>query len=310
MAAVLQATPQRYPPPAVRGEVRSVWSAQALRGAGPVWSSREAALYWVDTAGRQLHRFDPVRKLRDSWSFDEDVGAVAECAAQPGLLLALRRDLAHFDPETGRLRRLHQPEPAQPGNRLGGGCCDAQGRFWVSTHSANAQLPTGALYRYSGGSHCARLLSDLNANHGLCWSADQRTLFLADPAQRRVLACDFDAPSGSISPTRTWLQLARHEGTPQGMCTDASGRIWLARAGAGSVSCHAPDTGEELLRVRVPASQVTGCSFGGPELRTLFITSACQLATEAALFSEPLAGALFAVEVDGPGLPAHIFVGS
>jgi D-xylonolactonase len=309
MAAVLQATPQRYPLPAVRGEVRSVWSAQALRGAGAVWSAREGALYWVDTAGRQLHRFDPVRKLRDSWSFHEDVSAVTECDQQPGLLIALRRELAIFDPETGRLQRLHQAEPAHPGNRLGDGRCDAQGRFWISTHNANTLQPTGALYRYTGGSQCARLLSGLGASHGPAWSRDQRTLFLADTAQRRVLACDFDVDSGAVGPARTWLQLAYHEGSPQGLCTDAAGRIWLARAGAGSVSCHAPDTGEELLRIPVPANQVTGCTFGGPGLRTLFITSACQPTPDAALFTEPLAGALFAVEVDSPGLPAHIFAG-
>lgn len=309
MAAVLQATPQRYQAPMVRTEVRSVWSAQALRGAGAVWSRREDALYWVDTAGRQLHRFDPVRKLRDSWSFDEDIGAVAECSRQPGLLVALRRDLAIFDPETGRLQRLHQVEPAHPGNRLGDGHCDAQGRFWFGTHNASNPSPTGALYRYAGGSQCTRVHSGLASSHGPAWSPDQRTLFLTDSAQRRVLAYDMDADRGTLSPARTWLQLARHEGSPQGLCTDADGRIWLARAGAGCVSCHAPDTGEELLRIRVPASQVTGCTFGGRDLRTLFITSACQQAVDASLFNEPLAGALFAVEVESPGVPAHLFVG-
>lgn len=309
MAAVLQATPQRYHAPTALTEVRSVWSAQALRGAGAVWFAREGALYWVDTAGRQLHRFDPVHKLRDSWSFGEDIGAVAECSRQAGLLIALRRDLAIFDPETGRLQRLHQAEPAQPGNRLGGGHCDAQGRFWFSTHNASNPTPTGALYRYTGGSQCTRIHSGLASSHGPAWSQDQRTLFLADAAQRRVLAYEMDADNGTLGPARTWLQLARHEGSPQGLCTDAAGRIWLARAGAGCVSCHAPDTGEELLRIPVPASQVTGCTFGGPGLRTLFITSACQPTPDAALFTEPLAGALFAVEVDSPGLPAHIFAG-
>jgi sugar lactone lactonase YvrE len=102
---------------------------------------------------------------------------------------------------------------------------------------------------------------------------------------------------------------ARHEGTPQGLCCDAAGRIWLARAGAGYVSCHAPDTAEELLRISVPSSQVTGCVFGGEGLHTLFITSASSPAPHGTLFTEPLAGSLFAVEVDSPGLAAHLFVG-
>lgn len=309
MAAVLQATPQRYRPPAVRSEVRSVWSAQALRGAGPVWSSRENALYWVDTAGRQLHRFHPQHKLRDSWSFDESIGAVAECVSRPGLLLALRHELAVFDPDSGRLQRLHQAEPAQPANRFGDGRCDVRGRFWVSTRHATSQVPSGALYRYTGGSRCQRLQSGIGPSHGPAWSLDHTTLFMTDAAQRRVLACDFDADKGTLGVPRTWLQLAPGEGQAQGLCTDAAGRIWIARSGAGFVSSHDPDTSEELLRITIPAKQVTACTFGGPDLRTLFITSASQQTSDAGLLSEPLAGALFAVEVDSPGLPAHLFVG-
>ncbi len=311
MAAVLQATPQRYPAPKVRTEVRSVWSAQALRGAGALWSTRESALYWVDTAGQQLHRFDPAQKLRDSWEFAETVGAVAECFHPTDLLISLGRDLARFSPDTGRLQRLHQAEPAHPGNRVGEGRCDAQGRFWFSTHAAHGQGISGAAYRYTGGSQCKRTQVNLGAGHSPTWSLDQRTLFWADPAQRRILACDFDAHCGAIGPTRTWLQLARHDGMPQSLCTDALGRIWLARAGtrAGGISCHTPDSGEELLRIPIPASHVTGCTFGGPDLCTLFITSASQASPAVSLLDEPLAGALFAVEIDSPGLAAHLFVG-
>ena len=309
MSAVLQATPQRYQAPTVRTEVRSVWSAQALRGIGATWSVREQALYWVDAASQQLHRFDPARKLRDSWSLGEDIGGVAECMEHPGLLLTLRRDLAIFDPDTGRLQRLHQAEPAQPGNRMGMGRCDAQGRLWFCTHNASNSSPTGALYRYTGGSQCTRVLAGLGGGHGPAWSLDQRTLFLTDAAQRRVLAFDFDPDKGTLGIARTWLQLDPRAGIPNGLCTDAVGRIWLARGGAGCVSCHDADTGEELLRIPVPASQVTGCAFGGKDLHTLFITSASQPSPHTALFEEPLAGALFAVDIDSPGSATHWFVG-
>lgn len=288
------------------GEVRSVWSAQALQGASPLWSERESALYWLDTAGQQLHRFQPAQKLRDSWSIGQPVSALAERAGHSGLLLALQHELAFFDPDTARLELLHRPEPAQPGNRLRAGVCDAHGRFWAST-SANHPTPTGALYRYAGGSRCTRQLGNLGDSPGLTWTADQQTLLVSDPAQHRIRAHTLHT-DGTLGSAYSWLTLPRHEGTPQGLCTDAAGRIWLARAGTGRVSCHHPETGQELLRIQLPASQLTGCTFGGPQLRTLFVTSASPPAGVAP-FSEPLAGALFAVEVDSPGLPAHLFAG-
>ncbi|WP_294766887.1 SMP-30/gluconolactonase/LRE family protein [uncultured Rhodoferax sp.] len=308
MSAVLQATPPPHCPlPAVRDEARSVWSAQALRGAAPLWSTRESALYWVDAPSQQLHRFQPAQRLRDSWSLDQPVSALAERAGHAGLLLALRHELAFFDPDTARLELLHRPEPAQPGNRLRAGLCDSQGRFWCSTAPGTGQSPTGALYRYAGGSRCVRQLENLGDSPGMTWTRDQQTLLVADPTQNRIWAHALET-NGQLGPARSWLALPRHEGTPQGLCTDAAGRIWLARAGTGRASCHHPETGAELLHIQLPASQLTGCAFGGPQLRTLFITSGSTHAS-AALFSEPLAGALFAVEVDSPGLPAHLFAG-
>jgi sugar lactone lactonase YvrE len=85
--------------------------------------------------------------------------------------------------------------------------------------------------------------------------------------------------------------------------------VWIAHWGGACVSCHNPETAEELCRVMLPTSHVTNCTFGGPDLRTLFISTARTGLTPAQLAAEPLAGGLFAVEVDSPGLPANLFGG-
>lgn len=307
-ALAIAATPVA-PRPAVQGEVRSVWSAQALLGEGTLWSVREQALYWVDILGHQLHRFTPAHRARDSWTFAEEISAVAERASGPGLLVTLRRDLAFFDTDTGRLQRLHQPEPAQPGNRFNDGKCDARGRFWVGTMDMACRAPTGAWYRYTGGSQCTRMHTGISVTNGPTWSLDQRTLYANDTLQGRVMAYPFDPATGSLGRGSVWLQMEREDGLPDGMTTDAAGRIWIAHWGGSCVTCHDPDTAQELLRIRVPASQVTNCAFGGKDLKTLFISSACAGLSEPQLFQQPLAGALFAVEIDSPGLPAHAFAG-
>jgi xylono-1,5-lactonase len=57
-------------------------------------------------------------------------------------------------------------------------------------------------------------------------------------------------------------------------------------------------------------SQNIDCAFGGPQWRTLFIGSVCVGLSEQRLQVEPLAGALFAVEVEAIGLPAATFGGA
>ena len=63
----------------------------------------------------------------------------------------------------------------------------------------------------------------------------------------------------------------------------------------------------QLARIHLPTRQITNCAFGGPELRTLFISSARFGLSPEQLLAEPLAGGVFAVETDVRGRPAGTF---
>jgi len=296
--------------PRVLEAPRCVWNAHAELGEGTLWSAREQALYWVDILGRQLHRFRPADGAQASWHFDEEISAVAERAAGPGLVVTLRRGFALFDPARPgeKPRYLHQPEePA--GNRFNDGKCDAQGRFWGGTMDWDCKAPTGALYRFDGDGHCTRHETGITVSNGPTWSADGRTLYFNDTAPNRILAYDFDPEAGTLSGRRTWLRLAPGEGYPDGMTTDAAGRLWICHWGGACVSCHDPASGDELARIVLPAAHITDCAFGGPDLRTLYITSAWSGLDAAQREAQPQAGALFAVTLDSPGLPAGLFAG-
>src|SRR5439155_13095690 len=143
--------------------------------------------------------------------------------------------------------------------------------------------------------------------NGPTWSRDERTMYFNDTVNGRVHAFDFDAASGALSNRREWLAFASGDGLPDGMTTDAAGRLWLAHWGGACVSCHDPVSGAELGRIALPTDHITNCAFGGPNLRTLFITSARSGLSDKQLAVQPLAGGLFAVELDGPGLPASVF---
>ena len=297
--------------PALRGALRCVWDAGATLGEGLCWSPRTQTLWWVDILERRLYRHRPADGTRASWQFDEEISAVAERRDAPGLIVTLRRGYALFDPETpdAAPRYLHCPSAEPAGNRFNDGKCDRGGRFWGGTMDFDCAAPTGALYRYDPDGQCVRHEVGFAVTNGPTWSQDERTMYFNDTVNGRVHAFDFDAASGALSNRREWLAFARGDGLPDGMTTDAAGRLWLAHWGGACVSCHDPVSGAELGRVDLPTRHITNCAFGGADLRTLYITSARSGLSAEQLAREPLAGGLFAVDVGEPGTPAGVFGG-
>jgi len=294
-------------------ELGLVWPAGAQLGEGLCWSPSQQAIYWVDILGQRLMRLHLPSGERAQWDFDDTISTVAERANGDGLIVALRHRVASFDPRSGDLQTLHEVELELPGNRFNDGKCDARGRFWVGSMDIGCQATTGSLYCVSPAGAATSITCAWAAQfpviNGPAWSADGRTMWLNDTARNFIHRCDFDADTGAVSNPRVWLRLAKGDGYPDGMTTDRDGRLWIAHWGGGCVTCHAPDDGRVLARIALPTSNITNVAFGGPELRTLFITSAATELSDEQRAAQPLAGGLFAVDTDAVGLAPHRFTG-
>jgi D-xylonolactonase len=296
--------------PNLLGAPRCVWEAAATLGEGTCWSPALRSLWWVDILEHRLHRYRPADGARETWQLAEEISAVAERADAPGLIVTLRHTFALFDPARDDPPcPLHQPATEPPGNRFNDGKCDAQGRFWGGTMDFACRAPTGAFHRYDADGRCTHHPLGFAVTNGPTWSRDGRTMFINDTGAGCVHAFDFEPASGAISHPRVWLRFAPGDGYPDGMTTDAAGRLWIAHWGGGCVSCHDPASGAELGRIALPASQITNCCFGGADLRTLYITSARVDLGAERLAREPLAGGLFAVDLDAAGIAPTLFAG-
>lgn len=278
-------------------------------GESPLWSVAGQALWWVDIEGRQLRRLQAATGEVTSWTTPERTGCIA-LHAQGGLLAAMETGLFHLQPQAdGSLasERLAGVDHAHADMRFNDGRTDRSGRFWAGTMVRDMSLasPAGALYRFTADGLRTVLPGGLITPNGLAFSPDNRTMYLSDshPSVQRVWAFDL-AEDGTPHHRREFIDMNRHPGRPDGAAVDTDGAYWICANDAGLVHRFTPD-GRLDRSIDVPVSKPAMCAFGGPDLRTLYITSIRPPVPPPG--QEALAGALFATRPGAQGLPEAAF---
>ena len=282
--------------------------ARALVGEGPIWDETNQVLYWVDILSSQLYCYNPATGENRSWDVGQHVGTVVLRKAG-GLMLALRDGFASFDLTSGQVTMIADPEADKPGNRFNDGKCDPAGRFWAGTMAYVDQTTQGSLYRLDADLRVHRLLGDIAISNGIVWSLDQRTMYYIDSMAYTVRAYAYDNATGDLANERVVVKVEAGMGLPDGMAIDAEGMLWVAHFGGSCVRRWDPQTGAVLSQIDLPTAQITACAFGGPDLDTLYITSAANGYTAADFAREPYAGGLFVAKPGVKGTLTFAFAG-
>ncbi|MDR7304124.1 SMP-30/gluconolactonase/LRE family protein [Haloactinomyces albus] len=273
----------------------------AHHGEGPVWHADWSGLRWVDMlAGDVLTR-------------DSDSGLVrrrhvgtAVAALRPriggGAVLALERGFALADDELTDIRPLGELWN-DPGIRMNEGGCSPNGSFYCGSMAYDAAPGAGTLYRLDPAGEVHTVRTDVTISNGLAWSPDGTTAYYVDTPTQRIDA--FDHADDEFTGRRTVVHIDPEAGAPDGLAVDSEGALWVALWGGGAL--HRYTTRGELLDiVELPVPRVTACTFGGPELDELYITTS---RVDTDVKAHPEAGAVFRVSRTVPGLPPLPYLG-
>jgi sugar lactone lactonase YvrE len=287
-------------------EVELVLDARANLAEGPVWDDRSGELVWVNLMAHEVHRFDPTSGTDRVVDVGQPVGA-AGLRVSDGLVLALRDGFGLIGSDD-ELALVAPTELELASNRMNDGKPDTKGRFWAGTTAFDFSRGAGTLYRLDADLTVTPVVAGMSLSNGLGWSPDDRLMYLIDSVDACLDVFAFDAPSGEISGRRHLVEFDNSDGLPDGMTVDAEGYIWVAMYSGAALRRFSPDgTLDRILHL--PVSQPTCCTFGGPDLTDLYITTASQLRSDEELAREPTLGGIFRCRPGVAGLPANRFAG-
>lgn len=271
----------------------------AYHAEGPVWSPSWGGLRWVDMlAGDVLSLFGDGTVRRRHVG---DVAAVVRPRRDGGAVIAVERGFVLEDPD-GALTTL-EPVWTDPGVRMNEGGCDPDGRFWCGSMAYDARPGAATLYRLDPDRSVHPVLDGVTISNGLAWSPDGSLAYYDDTATNRVDVFDYDSATG-LTGRRPFVELGDDD-HPDGLTVDAEGGVWVALYGGGAVHRYRPDGVLDAV-VELPTPNVTACTFGGPGLDQLLVTTSRQgMGPD----DDPLAGSLFRADVGVTGLPVRAFAG-
>jgi L-arabinonolactonase len=279
---------------------RLLLDCRNAHGEGIFWDIRAGRAYWTDIDGRFIWSFDPVTGEASCWPLSERLCCFAPRTGG-GFVAGFASGFAFFGLEPIERIDLAAFEPGTPQTRLNDGRPDRQGRFVAGGMDEVGLAPISSVQRLNLDRSVSVLLEGVRCANSLCFSPDGRTMYFGDSPTGVIEAFDYDQASGEVGTRRPFARV-REPGVPDGSCVDSEGFLWNAVWEGYRVDRWSPD-GHLDRSIDIPVRKPTCCTFGGPGLDWLFVTTSRQGERAAALSAEPTAGGLFGLRPGPRGLP-------
>ena len=271
----------------------------------PLWDAANDRLWWVDILRGAIlsqaeHEVVPTEILVEGM-----VGAVA-LAGDGKLALATSTGFRLLEIESGISTVLAEVESDNPDIRMNDAKVDPFGCFWGGTTSISGKSKAAALYRLNRRGRVTIALTGLSVSNGLGWSPDGSAMYLIDSPTKSIRTFEFPKSGTIHGGGRVLVDTECYAGTPDGMCVDAQGCLWVCFWEGWNVRRFSP-LGDLLAEIELPVSMPTSCCFGGRGLDQLFITTARHGLSREQVMAEPLAGSVLRARPGIAGLASSNF---
>ncbi|RWS18922.1 hypothetical protein B4U80_09181, partial [Leptotrombidium deliense] len=228
-------------------------------GEAPHWQHRNGSLYFVDAWAGDVCKFHESSKQLERKHIGGCVTIIIPREEnEDKFIVSKGQELLQFEWSTGITKSITFVEQDSP-THFNDGKCDRNGRLWIGTMGfetspAVVTPDLGSLYCINKDYTVKRCVKNVSLSNGIAWSADNKLLYFADSAKRKVYVFDYHSSEGDVSNQRVFVDYEKQckiGENPDGITVDTSGKVWVANWDGERVIRVDPETAQIISEVTI-----------------------------------------------------------
>jgi len=281
-----------------------VWKSKALLGEGTLWVKSLNSIFFVDIKKKKIFILNTKNYRKKIIKVNKEIGFLSH-VKKSIFILGLKGELRIVDLKTKKKIKSIIIEKEKPLNRLNDGKTDPRGRLWFgSMDNLERNLKNGSLYCLDNNFKLTKVDSNYMITNGPAF-IDAKNFFHTDSKKKIIYKIKIDNNLNIIK-KNIFKKFLKSEGSPDGMTIDHFSNLWVCHFGGACISVF-NKKGKKIHKIKLPAKNITNCTFGGSKNSDLYITSALKGLKKLDIKKYNLSGSLFKIKTNTKGIYSKSF---
>ena len=288
----------------ITSEPKSIWKAKTILGEGTLWVPSQNCIYFVDIKKKNILVFNTKSKKKKIIKVNKEIGFITHVKKNV-FVLGLKSELRFVNLKSKKIIKSIKIEKDKPLNRINDGKTDFQGRLWFGTmDNSERKIRNGSLYCLDKNLILHKVDTKYYITNGPVFI--NKDTFLHTDSRRKIIFKIKINKNFKIVKKTKFLKFSKKDGSPDGMTIDTKKNIWVCHFGGGCITVYNLK-GKRMHRIKLPAKNITNCTFGGVNKDELFVTSALKGMKKKEIKRFSLSGSLFNIKTNSKGTVSKSF---
>ena len=288
----------------ITSKPKAIWKCKSILGEGTLWVPSQNSIYFVDIKKKNILVLNTKSKKKKIIKVNKEIGFLAHIKKNI-FILGLKSELRFVNLKTKKIIKSIQIEKNKPLNRINDVKTDFQGRLWFGTmDNLERKVKNGSLYCLDKKFILHKVDTNYYITNGPVFI--NKDTFLHTDSRRKIIFKIRINKNFKIVKKTKFIKFSKKDGSPDGMTIDRKKNIWVCHFGGGCITVFNLK-GKRIYKIKLPAKNITNCTFGGINKDEIFVTSALKGMKKSEIKKLSLSGSLFNIKTNVKGMISKPF---